>query len=274
MHGAFRATEVTRSKPAKLRPLRPNIGLAIAYQKKIDRLIQEMQASVVYWIKAAYRENPPATMALDDILPANALKRAIARLKKRWLKQFDEAAPRLAAYFAKAVNQRTDASLKSILRDGGFSVRFVQTQAMKDVVAATITENVSLIKSIASQHLGEVEQLVMRSVSRGRDLGYLSKELQARYGITKRRAAFISRSQNNLSSSAMERVRQQELGVVQAKWRHSRASKVPRPSHIANDGKLYSVKTGWWDPAIKKFTWPGVEPGCKCVSISVIPGFS
>jgi SPP1 gp7 family putative phage head morphogenesis protein len=247
--------------------------LGLAYRKKLDRLISDMNASVDYWLKAAYRENPP-TMAFDDILPANALKKAIALLKKRWLRNFDRAAPKLAKYFATAVQNRSDKALAKILRDGGFSVKFQMSQAMKDVVQATTTENVGLIKSIASQHLNEVEGLVMRSVSRGRDLGYLSKELEKRYGVTKRRAALISKDQNNKATANMHRVRQVELGITQAKWRHSGGGKVPRPTHVANNGKLYDVEKGWWDPAVKQFIHPGELINCRCVSISVIPGFS
>jgi SPP1 gp7 family putative phage head morphogenesis protein len=278
MHGSFRAIAVPATKatkrPKDLRPLHPNLGLSLAYRKKLDKLIAEMNASVDYWIKSTYRNNLPATMAFDDILPANALKRAIALLRKRWLRNFDRAAPKLAKYFATAVQNRSDKALAKILRDGGFSVKFQMSQAMKDVVHATTTENVGLIKSIASQHLTEVEGLVMRSVSRGRDLGYLSKELQKRYGVTTRRAALIAKTQNNMATSAMHRVRQEELGITQAKWRHSGGGKHPRPTHVANNNKLYDIKQGWYDPHEKRYIWPGELINCRCQSISVIPGFS
>jgi SPP1 gp7 family putative phage head morphogenesis protein len=277
MHGIFRATSVGQaskaSKPKKLRPVHPNIGLSVAYRKKLDRLIKEMNASVDYWIKAAYRENPPA-MAMDDILPANALKKAIELLKKRWLKRFDWAAPQLAKYFATAAHKRTDQQLASILRKGGFSVRFQMSQAMKDVVEATTAENVGLIKSIASQHLQEVEGLVMRSVSAGRDLGTLSKQLEKRYGVTKRRAALISKDQNNKATANMSRVRFIENGITTATWRHSGGGKVPRPTHVKNNGKTYDVTKGWYDPAVKEFIHPGQLINCRCVSIPIVPGFS
>ena len=275
MHGTFRATEVSskRSKPIQLRPLHPNVGLTVAYTKKLEKLIREMNDSTLYWVRSAYRNNEPL-MAMDDILPANALKRTIAALKKRWLSNFDQAALELAKYFALAVNKRTDKALASILRKGGFSVKFKMTTAMRDVLNATIEQNVSLIKSIPEQYLKNVEGEVMRSIQRGRDLGGLTKSLEKNYGVTHRRAAFIARSQNNLATGAMNRARQVELGVTKAKWRHSGAGKHPRPTHVANNGKLYDVKKGWWDPAVKRYILPGSEPNCRCVSISVIPGFS
>lgn len=280
MHGNFRAISVSptattskASRSKKLRPVHPNIGISLAYRRKLDRLIAEMNASIVWHIKAAYRANPPE-MALDDILPANALQRAIKLLTKRWLRNFDLAAPKLAKYFAMAAHKRTDQQLASILRKGGFSVRFQQSQAMKDVVQATTTENVGLIKSIASQHLQEVEGLVMRSVSAGRDLGTLAKQLEKRYGVTKRRAALISKDQNNKATSAMSRVRFIENGITTAIWRHSGGGKVPRPTHVKNNGKTYDVTKGWYDPAVKEFIQPGQLISCGCVPIPVVPGFS
>ena len=260
-------------KPPKLRPLRPNEALRIAYQRKIDKLIREMNESVEYWLKASYRANKPI-MAMDDILPANALKRAIAKMKKRWLARFDKASVQLAEYFSLAAQDRNDKALAKILKDGGFSVSFQQTQAMKDIVSATIQQNISLIKSIPQKYLSDVEGHVMRSIAAGRDLGTLSKALQKNYGVTRKRAAFIARSQNNLASASMGKARQLELGITQATWRHSAAGKVPRKTHVANNGKTYDVAKGWFDPHEKKWIQPGELPNCRCVSIPIIPGFS
>jgi SPP1 gp7 family putative phage head morphogenesis protein len=277
MHGTFRAVAVpsisSGSKAKKLRPLHPNLGLSIAYRKKLDRLIKEMNASVVWHIKAVYRANPPA-MAMDDVLPTSALQRAIKLLTKRWLKKFDRAAPRLAKYFATAVHKRTDIALAKILRDGGFSVKFQMSEGMKDVLQATTAENVGLIKSIGSQYLGEVEGLVMRSASAGRDLGAMAKQLEKRYGVTKRRAALISKDQNNKASANMQRVRQLEVGITKATWLHSGGGKVPRPTHVANSGKTYDVAKGWFDPHEKQWIHPGTLINCRCVSIPLVPGFS
>ena len=76
-----------------LRPVHPNAGIQAAYRKRILRLIDEMNNSLQFWIKAAYRANEPL-MAQDDALPATNLADAVRELAKRWLDNFDEAAPR------------------------------------------------------------------------------------------------------------------------------------------------------------------------------------
>jgi SPP1 gp7 family putative phage head morphogenesis protein len=136
------------------------------------------------------------------------------------------------------------------------------------VVQSAIAENVSLIKSIASEHLGKVEQLVMRSVADGRDVGALAKALQEQFGVTKRRAAFIARQQNASITSTFEKSRQMEIGITQATWRHSAGGKTPRPEHVHFDGKRYDVAKGAYLEGV--WTWPGKEINCRCYSTPVI----
>ena len=151
------------------------------------------------------------------------------------------------------------------------------TPVQRDILQATIQSNVELIKSIPAQYLTQVQGSVMRSVQTGRDLGTLAKELQEHYGVTKRRAAFIARSQNNLATASMTREsRQTELGITEAIWTHSGGGKHPRPSHLAagRSKTKYDVKTGWYDPEVGKNIWPGELPNCRCVSRAVVKGFS
>lgn len=252
--------------PIRLPAIRPNPGLAAAYRRRLDRVIEEMHRSLVYWIAATYRANPPE-MA-QDASPAATLRAEMKRLSKRWQKKIDTLAPELADYFAMAAADRVDDTLKANLRTAGFTVDFKWTDEANDVMQAVIGEQVGLIRSIASEHLTQVEGLVMRAVSTGSDLGTLSKQLEARYGVTKRRAALIARDQNNKANAAMLRVRQDRLGL-KAIWRHSHGGKEPRPSHVAADGTEYDPKEGLVLDGER--VWPGTAINCRCFSQSVIP---
>lgn len=286
----LRLMRTPNKKEIILTAVRPNEGLQAIYRRKLFQIIEQMHASVLYWVTARYKANEPK-MALDA-LPATALRDLMRKLSRQWQMNFMEAAPALADYFAKAVNKRSDYQLEQILKRGGFSVAFRMTRPMQDVMAATIGEQVGLIKSIAQKYLTDVEGLVMRSVSEGRDLktltdalgpivnlkrigmgrkpGESDKSLLAR---TKRRAALIARDQNNKATATMTRVRQDQLDITEAIWQHSHGGKEPRPTHVANSGKRYKIAKGWYDPAIGKYIWPGTEINCRCVSRSVIPGF-
>ena len=274
-----------------LRPVHPNAGIEAAYRKRLDVLIAEMNRSLVHWLSAAYRANEPemAQDAPPDAggheprpeqprrrSPAMAMRYRMRRLTRQWQTRFDEAAPDLAKYFATAAAQRSDATLKSILKKAGFTVQFKLTRTANDVLQATIAENVALIKSIASQHLTQVEGAVMRSVQAGRDLATLAGELEHQYGVTRRRAAFIARDQNNKATATIQRVRQVELGITEAIWVHSGGGREPRPTHLkaGRDRQRYEISKGWLDPAVGKLILPGELPNCRCVARAVVPGFS
>lgn len=264
-----------KPKEKTLKPVYPNAGIEAAYRKRLRKLIEEMNRSVAYWLKASYRKNEPEIMAADEV-PAAELQKAINRLTKQWQKKFDEAAPKLAAHFAQSVKGRSDLALKKILKDAGFAIEFDQTRVMTDVMRATINQNVALIKSIPERYFTDVQGAVMRSVQTGRDLKSLTDEIEKTYGIARRRAAFIASDQTNKATSALSRVRRNELQLYEAEWVHSGGGKDKRPTHVkaGRDRVRYDIRKGWYDPAVKRFIHPGEEPGCKCVSRAVIKGFS
>jgi SPP1 gp7 family putative phage head morphogenesis protein len=144
------------------------------------------------------------------------------------------------------------------------------------VVDATVAENVSLIRSIPEKYLGDVQTSVMQSVKAGRDLATLSKDLRKNYGVSYRRAALIARDQNNKATSALMRVRQVDLGLEKGVWLHSHAGKEPRPTHLANHGKKFDLKEGWFDPdpRVRKRILPGELINCRCVWKPVVPGLT
>jgi SPP1 gp7 family putative phage head morphogenesis protein len=257
-----------------LRPVFPNAGIAALYRKKLRKLIEEMQASYAHFLKRQYRRKPPV-MAQDDS-PAQDLEKELRRLGVQWNKRFNDAAPLLAAWFAKSVAKRSDAALRRILKDAGISIEFKMTKAMRDILNASLADNTALIKSIPAEYHTQVQGLVMRSVQTGRDLGTLSTELRARYGVTERRAALIAFTQNQMATSAMQHARQTELGIEEAVWMHSHAGREPRPTHLANDGKRYKISEGWFDsdPRVRRKIWPGELINCRCTSKPIVQGFS
>lgn len=258
-----------KRKRIELKPVRPSAALRSAYQAKLEAELDAMNRSLNYWVLAAYRASPPE-LAQDES-PARAMLRTVRRVGRRWRSRFDELSPKLAEYFATNAADRVDGALKEMLRDHGFTVQFKMTAAQNDAYQAVVGENVGLIKSLATKHLGEVEGLVMRSVQTGRDLGTLSKALQENYGVTKRRAGLIARTQNNMATATLTRTRQTQLGITKAKWLHSAGGKHPRVEHKEASGKEYDVTKGMYLEGV--WTWPGREIGCRCVSVPLIDGF-
>lgn len=260
---------MTKNKPITLPPIHPNAGLQLLYQRKIEKIVDEMNKSVLYWLRTAYNANKPE-MA-QDASPAVFLTQVLRRLARRWEDRFEVYAKKLAKYFATEAKDRVDGRLKSILKKSGFAVEFKMTAAANDVMQATIQQNVGLIKSIASRHFEEIEGLVLRSVTTGRDLKYLTDELEKRFKVTRKRAAFIARDQNNKATAVITRVRQEGLGITEALWKHSHAGKTPRPEHQKWHNQKYDVSKGMWSEVDGCYVWPGTAINCRCGSRSILP---
>jgi uncharacterized protein with gpF-like domain len=255
-----------------LRSIHPNAGLEAWYRKRLQREIAEMNKSVQWWVGAAYRKQEPAIELAADAAPADVLEKVLASLRKRWGKRFDKLGEELAEKFAKRAGATTDDAVEAAMRAAGMRVKFQASKAQRDQIAATIHDNVSLIRTIPEKYFGDVEGAVYRSVTAGRDLGGLTDELQKTYGITQRRARNIARQQNNSASASLNRTRQLDLGIEEAEWVHGGGGKIDRASHVkaGRDKVIYNVALGWLDPATGKRIWPGSEIGCRCRSRSVI----
>lgn len=254
-----------------MRAIRPSAGLELQYRKRLQALLEAVHRSVIYWIAAEYKKHPPALA--QDANPFDFLRRYVERLKKRWLKRLDDAAPKLAEYFATSVQKRSDTQLKKILKDAGFLVSFQKTPAMMDAWDASVAENVSLIKAVPTEYLSKVEQTVSRAYANGYDMKRLSDELQENFGVEKRRAARIAKDQCSKLNVQMQKARAVENGLEHALWSHSYGAKEPRRTHLEMDGEPFEIATGMYDPdpKVQAMVWPGSLIGCGCTMRILVP---
>ena len=254
-----------------LKPVRPGAGLELAYKKRLQSLLSEIHRSVMWWVAAEYKKHPPALA--QDASPFEWLQRFVGRLRNKWMRRIEESAPKLAEYFASAIGKRSDAQLKKILKDAGWTINFHRTPAMNDVWEASIHENVSLIKSIAGTYLSQVEQTVSRGYANGYDLKRVTDELQQRFHVSKKRASFIARDQASKLNSQMVRARALENGLSQAIWKHSMAGKEPRRTHLEMDGEPFDLSVGMYDPdpKVKRHIQCGELINCRCTARLVVP---
>lgn len=258
-------------KAVILKPIRPNLGNEAEYYGRLLALIKAMDKSVAYWVSAEYRAKPPA-MAMDAT-PADALRAVMTKLARRWIRQFDEVAQKMAERFATNAAGASDRGFMTELKRAGFAIPFKPSPDMRDALASVVNENVALIKSIPAKHLSDVEGSLMRSVQAGRDLKGMQDDLLSKYDITKKRAAFIARDQNNKATAVMTKARRLSLGITEAIWVHSGGGVHPRQSHLkAGAEKLrYDIAKGAYIDG--EYIMPGELPNCRCTSRAVIPGY-
>lgn len=244
---------------------RPNAGIETWYRNSLNKLIDEMHKSTLYWLKARYR------MAMDDN-PADLIQQQIDRLVNQWHRQFEDHAESIAERFVDKTRKFADLQISQKLLEKHITIKLTINKEMRTVLKSAINENVNLIKSIPSQHFNQINTLVMQSVSRGGDLQYLTGQLQERYGVTRRRAAFIARDQSRKAMSFISKERSVSLGLTRATWRHSGAGKEPRPSHVAANDKEFDLRKGMKIDG--KYILPGEEINCRCGYSVIIDGLA
>ena len=252
-----------------IRAVRPNIGIERKYKRQLVKLIDEMQHSVKYWIRAGYKKDLEQIMAFDS--PATSMRDVIKKRFEQWQKRFDNTAQKLAENFVGNVDDYSKRSMRLALQDKLPTVNFKETPAMKNALDSFVVENVNLIKSIPQKYFTEIEGLVMRSVRDGRNLADLTNELEHRYDITRKRAILIATDQNNKATETLNRVRVQGLGVTKARWVHTGGSKEPRKSHQHASGKIFELDKGCLIDG--EYIQPGQLINCKCTFEPIIEGF-
>ena len=259
-----------RTLATALDPIRSSAAIRAWYAARLERELDAYGASMLYWLRAQWRKAPPE-LAMDAS-PARELQRILRKRGRLWRAKFAKVADLLAAEFANKSQRHVDRALGAMLKDRGLTVRFRLSRSLNDALQATVGEQVSLISSLASEHQTRVEGYVMRAVQTGQDLKQLTDNLEEGLGIARRRAAFIARHQTSVATATISRTRNLELGCTEGFWLHSAGGKKPRPEHVAFSGKRYSLTQGAFLEG--KWTHPGVEPNCRCVSRPILPSFA
>lgn len=149
-------------------------------------------------------------------------------------------------------------------------------------VGAEIVAALKFIPEISDGSLAVVYVAALECVSAGGDLHVLAKAL-IDIGVAKPRAGEIARLVSRRARSVIERNRQAATGITEAEWLHSGAPCVSSPKdasplelqqdadHRAASGRRYQVLEGMLMGGRR--VWPSQDPGCRCVSKSIIAGF-
>ncbi|CEF54611.1 phage head morphogenesis protein [Acetobacter ghanensis] len=255
----------------RIAPVRASAGVEAQYYQAMHAMLRRMHKEVLNDLAKAYKAAEP--QIAQDASPLARLVKVMDQLTAKWRKRFDDAADEMAKRFVKSAQTYTQSSFQAELKRNGFTVQFKPTRYVQDMTSRSIAENVNLIKGMSDDHLKGIETAVNMSVMRGRDLSSLSEALQKQYGISRRRAAFIARDQNNKATSVINRARQTELGLKEGIWVHSSGGKHPRPDHVkaGKDRLRFNLTKGAYIGG--RWIHPGEDPNCRCTWSVIIPGF-
>jgi len=158
------------------------------------------------------------------------------------------------------------------------TVKFDQSHVTASV-KADLKQNIAELPDVPQRHHKAIYRAALASILKGRDLHFLTEAIRAEeiVGMRHHRIAEISRLLHHKASALMHKERQLKLGVVRAVWVWSQVpcdgiSPNQAQEHRTANGTEFEMAKGLYVNG--KWTWPGREEGCKCISRSIIKGFS
>ncbi|MCX5614430.1 phage minor head protein [Bombella saccharophila] len=257
-------------KPVRLAKGRVNAGVGAAYYERICLLIKRMHRDTLRTIQVHYRRAEPELA--QDANPVTSLRDVLRKLRNKWSKLFNEQAEALAETFIKRGQNDAEGDLRRRLNRAGFGITFKPDADLKRKLSIATEQNVALIKSIGEQYQDRVQAVVTNTVTSGSNLGKLTTQLEASFGISTRRAAMIARDQSHKINQSVERERATGIGLKEAYWRHVGGGRHPREDHVKADGRRYFVAEGC--KISGEYIQPGELINCHCRAEYIIPGYN
>ena len=145
------------------------------------------------------------------------------------------------------------------------------TPEIRKVITEEFTENLDLyIKSFAEEEIPILRRMVEQNAFAGYRPDRLAEIIEARYGVSKRKANFLASQETSLLVSKYRQQRYQSLGSRAYKWSTS------NDQRVRHDHRLLNGKVFFWDqPPVTNLQTgarnnPGEDYNCRCVPLPII----
>jgi SPP1 gp7 family putative phage head morphogenesis protein len=262
---AFPSLQPKPPKPSRKQPraLRFPKGEALRYSRELMQVVRDTEAIITYHLIPALegltRQAEAAFARVDDA--AEDLERVMDRLLMV-IPLSEQRAAQIAVEMLQRVQLNHGVQFLEAY-DGLLPINpfLGQEDWLPAQMRLRAKQNVSLIKSLPQQLLGDVEALVTSELLKGTHSTDLAGLIQERFGVAENRAVLIAQDQTSKWFGSLNKARQQDAGVDEYEWLTANDA-VVRPKHRA----LNHTKRKWGE---------GIEPGeevrCRCQAIPVIP---
>lgn len=258
-----------------------NAGVQADYVRNIKALLTPLMEEVTKQVTAFF-EKPIAVkfqekqkeMAAMDASVASQAKILTDKLTEKFDQLFGRKVKPIVDKMVAASSRASTSSLNTSLKkmSGGVTLKTdVLSGPLKEVLKASVNENVELITTIGAEYLSKVKGQVMRSITTGDGLADLVPALKRYKGYTERKAKNVALDQTRKVYNQLNKGRMESAGIKQAIWYHSGGGQTPRKDHIALNNTIFDFAN---PPIINKKTgkrgFPGEEILCGCTFAPVI----
>lgn len=263
-------------KPLTLRAVNPNPGIRASYRRTLRAMIRAMREDYSRRLTELYAVLEPRIVGdAKWRSPMERMQDELGKLASKWTGKFSVFADKFAPRIVKDILNRAAKSRQTSLKDVGVNVLLkdmkLEDRAMDERVQALIEANVALIKTIPQDCHNRVQQMVTQAVISGQSEASLTKDIARAFGVTERRANVIARDQTLKATQSLAQAVDKELGITEGVWIHVPGRKMSRPTHVAMNGKKFTLTTGLWDSAENKWVRPGECILCACKYRPIVP---
>lgn len=258
-----------RRKPRLPRP--PNLNsLESRYATNIQLLITPMEELIEAELFPAL-ERLESLRTDDD---TDVLRQSFDAIRQRYSKQVTEREiVQTAEDAARRVNQK-QADYHGKVMQSVLGVNPVQMEPwLQDDISSFVRENASLIKTLPTEALADVEQMVFREMRRGLSPQEMRAKIKEEFNVSHGRAKVIARDQVSKFNGRLTQQRQVNTGITHYTWQTGGDGRV-RSDHARLNGKVFS----WDDPPVTvtsgkragERNHPGQDIQCRCNAIPVL----
>lgn len=258
-------------KSIKLKPLRPNVGLAVEFYEPQKRLIEKMYLDVKKELISVFKETKFG-YAMDASISSQS-RISLNRLSKKWDQKFDRLAKRITKKMIDGNIKNSAISIENSFKNVMEIDTSFSNEILKEVIGASAQEAANLIKLIPSKFINDVQGQVMRSITTGEGLKDLVPFLKEKYQGDIKKARNTALDQTRKAYQSINTSRLKSMGVKKFIWKHSGGGKTPRQNHVRMSGNEYSFD----DPPIIGVMYgsevkglPADLPNCRCFYIPII----
>lgn len=255
-------------------PLHAPVSLEERYAKELQALVRGMTKIAAKELEAVFRGEAAEEFFAQDASVTSHAKKKLNALRIRFEKIFSDKADEIVKRMLSGVSRESKARLGNSLKQitGGLNVTLPEMPGqLKEIFAASVVENVALIKSIPEKYLNEVTGAVMRSITSAEGgMQYLVPQLQKYEGITLRRARNIAMDQTRKAYQSVNLERSKSAGITKGIWIHTGGTKEPRKKHKEFSGKEFELAKGAPVGDNGEYVHPGEQPFCRCTFVPIL----
>lgn len=204
----------------------------------------------------------------DSMEAAARISAVIEAVRRRWLVEFPvgRATDDITTIAGRVDRFTTRRTARAVARVAPVDVSNIVANAgvIRPMHKAWSLSTVRLIVGLESRHFADVERLIAAAVTEGKSTRTVTKVLQTRLQVSRRRANLIARNEIGNLNADITRSRMKDLGIRRFRWVTSADERV-RPLHEEIDGQIFDYPNGHPTEGI-----PGQPINCRCTAEPIL----